>query len=110
IISTSLHPGIIKTELQRHMSLGGTGRSLLNALLSPTPYGALTQLYAGTAPEGAQLSGKVRFLRLTNWDDAFDVSQHLIPWARVDKARADTLDEEAGRKLWSWLEEQVKLN
>ncbi|KAG8679521.1 hypothetical protein FRC09_018920 [Ceratobasidium sp. 395] len=75
------------------MSLSGTGRSLLNALLSPTPHGALTQLYAGTAPEGAQLSGK-----------------HLIPWARVDKARADTLDEEAGRKLWSWLEEQVKLN
>ncbi|KAG9097256.1 hypothetical protein FRC07_010815, partial [Ceratobasidium sp. 392] len=82
IISMSLHPGIIRTELQRHMALGGIGEALLNLLLRPAPYGALTQLYAGTTPQGAELSGK-----------------HLIPWTQVYKARADTEDEEAGRKL-----------
>jgi hypothetical protein len=29
-------------------------------LLWPAPYGALSQLYAGTTPEGAKLSGKAR--------------------------------------------------
>ncbi|KAG8747712.1 hypothetical protein FRC10_011839 [Ceratobasidium sp. 414] len=62
IISTSLHPGGIKTELQRHLTLGSVAESLLNMLLWPAPYGALTQLYAGTSPEGAELSGKVGFL------------------------------------------------
>ncbi|KAG8697082.1 hypothetical protein FRC09_008082 [Ceratobasidium sp. 395] len=93
IISTSLHPGGIRTELQRHLTLGGAAEAVVDLLLWPAPYGALTQLYAGTTQEGADLSGK-----------------YLIPWARVDKARADTQDEEAGRNLWTWLEEQVKLS
>ncbi|KAG9077456.1 hypothetical protein FS749_010650 [Ceratobasidium sp. UAMH 11750] len=93
IISTSLHPGVIKTELQRYMTLGAVLQALVNPLFWPAPYGALTQLYAGTTPEGSKLSG-----------------QYLIPWARLSKSRADTRDEEAGRKLWAWLEEQVKLN
>ncbi|KAG8747717.1 hypothetical protein FRC10_011844 [Ceratobasidium sp. 414] len=101
VISTSLHPGGIKTELQRHLTLGSIAETLLlnavhafqNSLLWPAPYGALTQLYAGTTPEGNRFSG-----------------QYLIPWARHSKSRADTWDEEAGRKLWAWLEEQVKLN
>ncbi|KAG8694675.1 hypothetical protein FRC08_008323 [Ceratobasidium sp. 394] len=93
IISMSLHPGGIKTELQRHLTLGGISEAIVNMLLWPAPYGALTSLYAGTSPEGAELAG-----------------QYLIPWARVFKARSDTQDEEAGRKLWTWLEEQVKLN
>ncbi len=29
-------------------------------MLYPTPFGALTQLYAGTAPEAAEHNGKVR--------------------------------------------------
>ncbi|KAG9122607.1 hypothetical protein FRC07_000945 [Ceratobasidium sp. 392] len=93
IISMSLHPGGIKTELQRHLTLGGIAQALLNSILWPAPYGALTQLYAGTSPEGDTLSG-----------------QYLIPWARLSKSRTDTRDEEAGRRLWAWLEKQVKLN
>ncbi|KAG8747716.1 hypothetical protein FRC10_011843 [Ceratobasidium sp. 414] len=76
-------------------------QSKWNMLLWPAPYGALTQLYAGTAPEGAELSGKA-ILTV--------VAQYLIPWARIFKARPDTQDEEAGQRLWAWLEEQVKLN
>ncbi|KAG8743396.1 hypothetical protein FRC10_012122 [Ceratobasidium sp. 414] len=63
IISTSLHPGSIQTELQRHLTFGWIKQALL----------------------------------------------YLIPWARLSDPRADTQDEEAARKLWTWLE-QVKLN
>ncbi|KAF8601549.1 NAD-binding protein [Ceratobasidium sp. AG-I] len=93
IISTSLHPGLIKTELQRHLTLGGIGEALFNVFLRPTSYGALTQLYAGTTSEGLAFSGK-----------------YLIPWARLSKPRADTKDEAIAKKLWEWLEEQVKKN
>ena len=53
--------------------------------------GALTQLYAGTAPEAVDLNG-----------------QYLIPWARIGKAHPGTLNPELGEKLWTWLEEQTK--
>ncbi|QRV81922.1 short chain dehydrogenase [Ceratobasidium sp. AG-Ba] len=93
VVSMSLHPGVIRTELQRHMSVGKVTETLFGGMLSPVSLGVLTPLYAGTAPEGAKLSG-----------------QYLIPWCRLDEPRADTRDEELGRKLWEWLEEQTKLN
>lgn len=93
IISTSLHPGGIRTDLARHMTMGSVGTALMNATLWPTPYGTISQLYAGTTPEGLELSGK-----------------YLTSWARVSEPRADTKDEAAATKLWTWLEEQVKLN
>lgn len=93
IISSSLHPGAIRTELQRHSPLSGVAKLLLDWVFWPAPYGALTQLYAGTTPEGLELSGK-----------------YLSPFARLSKSRADTQDEDAGKRLWAWLEEQVKLN
>ncbi|KAI8995252.1 NAD-P-binding protein [Trametes punicea] len=89
IVSVSLHPGNLKTELQRYSSKIGV--MLTRCLLYPAPMGALTQLYAGTTPEGAKLGGK-----------------YLIPWARVGRAKKETDDPELGRKLWEWLENEVK--
>ncbi|KAJ6585086.1 NAD-P-binding protein [Mycena capillaripes] len=89
IVSVSLNPGNLKTELQRH--LGGFVRAILNTTLYPVPYGALTQLWAGTTEEGKSLGGK-----------------YLIPWAREGKANPAGLDPEAGKALWTWLEEQVE--
>ena len=57
----------------------------------PIEYGGLTQLYAGTAPEAAEFNGK-----------------YLAPWARIGSPTASTQEEEAGRKLWEWLDAQVK--
>ncbi|KAG9097178.1 hypothetical protein FS749_006886 [Ceratobasidium sp. UAMH 11750] len=91
IISTSLHPGSIRNEW--HNSLTGIWKWVVDMWVKPTSWGALTQLYAGTAPEGAGFSGK-----------------YLIPWGRVSTPRPGVLDEEAGRKLWTWLEEQAKLH
>ncbi|TFK94492.1 NAD(P)-binding protein [Polyporus arcularius HHB13444] len=89
IVSVSLYPGNLKTDLQRHISK--IEAALTKFTLYPAPMGALTQLYAGTMPEGANLGG-----------------QYLIPWARVGKAKKDTADPDAGRKLWEWLENATR--
>jgi len=90
IVSTSLNPGNLRTDLQRH--LDPVSGFLLGLILHPAPYGALTQLWAGTSPEGAQLNGK-----------------YLIPWARVGQTRSKARDRKLGEKLWNWLEEETKL-
>jgi hypothetical protein len=52
-------PGIIRSELQRYY--GPVKNWVLhNFLLWDTPYGAMTPLYAGTAPEGKDFNGMVR--------------------------------------------------
>lgn len=88
IVSTSLTPGVIKTDLQRH--LHGIQAFVVDRTASPVSKGVLTQLYAGTHPEGANLNG-----------------EYLMPYARVS-SRPETLDEETEKRLWDWLEEQVK--
>ncbi|TFK84293.1 NAD(P)-binding protein [Polyporus arcularius HHB13444] len=90
IISISVNPGNIRSELQRHMPK--IARMILNAiLLFPTPYGALTQLFAGTMPEALNYNG-----------------EFLIPWARLGKCRPEAYDDELGERLWKWLEDEVK--
>ncbi|KIJ61747.1 hypothetical protein HYDPIDRAFT_159026 [Hydnomerulius pinastri MD-312] len=88
IISTSLNPGAIRTEVARHH--GAFVKWIATKMFCDVSYGALTQLYAGTSPEGSQLGGK-----------------YLVPWARLGEPRADTQDEQLGKELWAWLEEQV---
>ncbi|KAI0671229.1 NAD-P-binding protein [Trametes maxima] len=90
IIAISVNPGNIETELQRHMP--AVARKILNAvMLYPTPQGALTQLYAATAPEALNHNGGF-----------------MIPWARPGKCKAEAYDNNVGTKLWGWLDEQVK--
>ncbi|TFY80286.1 hypothetical protein EWM64_g3722 [Hericium alpestre] len=89
IVSISVNPGNLQTELQRHLT--GLRKFLIDRILYPAPHGALTQLWGGTAPETADYNGKF-----------------LIPWARLGKANPATEDPKAGEKLWNWLEEQVK--
>ncbi|OAX35985.1 NAD(P)-binding protein [Rhizopogon vinicolor AM-OR11-026] len=89
IVSTALHPGIIKTGLFRYES--SWHQAISNWIYRDVSYGALTQLYAGTTTEGATLNGK-----------------YLVPWARVGNALAHTQDPQKGKELWTWLEEQVK--
>ncbi|KAJ7197769.1 hypothetical protein GGX14DRAFT_526004 [Mycena pura] len=88
IVSVALNPGNIRTDIQRH--IGGVVCEIMKNMLYPAPYGALTQLWAGTTDEGKRLGGK-----------------YLIPWARVGEANAAALDEAAARALWTWCEEQV---
>ncbi|KAH9960661.1 NAD(P)-binding protein [Russula dissimulans] len=89
IVSISLHPGNITTDLARNAGLlvQTFGRLVTYAL----PYGAITSLYAGTAPAAGELNGK-----------------YLTAWARVTLPHKKALDLELENKLWEWCEEQVK--
>jgi len=86
IVSVSLNPGNIQSDLQRHIT--SFQSFLLSYFLFSPSFGALSQLWAGTSSEGAQLNGK-----------------YLIPWARVGEATPAANDS---AELWTWLEEQVK--
>ncbi|TBU26107.1 NAD(P)-binding protein [Dichomitus squalens] len=90
IISISVNPGNIQTDLQRHFPT--VARVILNAvLLKPVQYGALTQLFAGTMPEALKYNG-----------------EFLIPWARLGKAHPECYNDEVGERLWSWLQGEVQ--
>jgi len=88
IVSTSLHPGTIRTGLGRH--LPGWGQVVLNWFTYPVSYGALTQLYCATAASAADANGKF-----------------FIPWARLGKPNKAALDPQLGERLWSWLETET---
>ncbi|KAI0644742.1 NAD-P-binding protein [Trametes meyenii] len=89
LISVSLHPGNLKTDVQRHVS--SIEKVLSAPLLHSASMGALTQLWAGTSVDGLALGG-----------------EYLIPWARLGTAREETQNVRLGQKLWAWMEEQVR--
>ncbi|KAF9233122.1 hypothetical protein BU15DRAFT_66850 [Melanogaster broomeanus] len=68
-------------------------------------YGAITQLYAATVPDGASLNGKAEPYSIFFHRDV--VHQYLIPWARIGTPHPDTQDAQLDKELWTWLEEQV---
>ncbi|KAK1221968.1 short-chain alcohol dehydrogenase [Marasmius sp. AFHP31] len=90
IVSTAVNPGNIRSDLQRHW--GGIQTWIVDRLLLyPTPYGALTQLYAGTSEHADEFDG-----------------QYFVPWARKAEPNPTSEDPAQGKRLWEWLEEQVK--
>jgi len=89
IVSISLHPGTIQSDLTR--SAGSMVQLLGRLLLYSVSYGAITSLYAGTAPAAGELNGKF-----------------LTAWARRTLPHKDALNPELEKKLWEWCEEQVK--
>ncbi|TFK40535.1 hypothetical protein BDQ12DRAFT_647563 [Crucibulum laeve] len=91
IVSTSVNPGNLKTDLNRHINNFFEAFLLRFLQLYPADMGALTQLWAGTSHEGVGLGGK-----------------YLIPWAKIGVPREESLDPQLGKDLWTWLEEQVE--
>ncbi|KAF9072376.1 NAD(P)-binding protein [Rhodocollybia butyracea] len=92
IVSISLHPGSVRSELQRY------GPRLLMefirwAVFYPVELGSLTPLYAATAPECAEYNG-----------------EYLSPWARHDTREPDSgaRNPVLAKELWQYMEEQVK--
>ncbi|KAF5337982.1 hypothetical protein D9758_014324 [Tetrapyrgos nigripes] len=89
IVSTSLHPGLLSTDLQK--TFPKPLKMVMDAFLfHPAEMGALTQLWGGTSIEGAELNGK-----------------YFTAWARMGKASAASDDVEECKKMWKWLDEQV---
>ncbi|KAL0581533.1 short-chain alcohol dehydrogenase [Marasmius crinis-equi] len=91
IVSSAVNPGNIQSDLQRHLT--GFKDWALSKILHPTPYGALTQLYAGTSEHADEFDGG-----------------YFVPWARRAEPNPTTKDPGEGKKLWEWLEAQVKAN
>ncbi|KAJ7645249.1 NAD-binding protein [Mycena polygramma] len=87
VVSVACNPGNLKSGLQRH--LVGFTKWAVESTLYPTPYGALTQLWAGTTDAGASFGGK-----------------YLIPWARI--GANPSINSASEKALWTWLEEQVE--
>ena len=56
-MSTSLHPGTINTDLSRYA--GSLLQRFGRLVTFDVSYGAITSLYAGTAPDASSLNGKV---------------------------------------------------
>ncbi|KAG9199882.1 hypothetical protein G6514_007782 [Epicoccum nigrum] len=94
VVSVSLNPGNLNSELKRHSGLVGEVFAWL--FTYPAVNGAYTELFAGLAPEVARL-------KENEW---------VIPFGRVSTLRSDLA--EAGREggkaaqFWDWSEEQVK--
>ncbi|KAL0581720.1 short-chain alcohol dehydrogenase [Marasmius crinis-equi] len=91
IVSSAVNPGLIQSELQRHLT--GFRAWATSKMLQPLPYGALTQLYAGTSEQGDEFDGA-----------------YFVPWARKGTPNPSSQDPAEGKKLWEWLEAQVKAN
>ncbi|KDR82921.1 hypothetical protein GALMADRAFT_859122 [Galerina marginata CBS 339.88] len=89
IVSVALNPGNLHSDLQRHLSK--LELTILNTILFPTSFGALSGLWAGTSAAGAYLNGK-----------------YVVPWARVSSPRASAQSAKVGEKLWNWMEEQIE--
>lgn len=91
IISLTLNPGNIQSDLQR--SLGSIVRWLMNTLLLyPTPQGAITQLFGATSPS----------ITIEN------TGAFLVPWARIDvPARREVNDLEFRAKVIAVIEKQI---
>ncbi|KAJ7735097.1 NAD(P)-binding protein [Mycena maculata] len=89
LVSCAVHPGGIKTELQRHSA--GWMQVLTNALLYPAPMGAYTQLWGATIATPAQITG-----------------QYLVPWGKIGKADKRTSNTKVEDAVIAYLQEQVK--
>ncbi|KAL0955504.1 hypothetical protein HGRIS_001742 [Hohenbuehelia grisea] len=90
IVSISLHPGTINSELPRYMPGYSVLGKLAPLLLHDSAHGALTQLFVGTTPDAAEYNGK-----------------YFVPWARLGNPHPTTQDPEVAQRLWAWLEKEV---
>jgi retinol dehydrogenase-12 len=61
----SLHPGLVKTDLTRYT--GFLAQRVGRMLSYDVSYGAITSLYAGTAPAAGELNGKVGTAYICLW-------------------------------------------
>ena len=87
VISSSICPGYLDTELQRH--LNPVERAVLSWLLSPRRYGAYTELYAALSP------------------DVKD-GTHAISFGNPAHIREDLKSDAIGDRLWAYLDKETE--
>lgn len=89
IYCNAIHPGVVKTDLARHMedSYGSTVVGIMKKFLTSVEDGALTQLYASTC---AETQGK-----------------YYVPTAKMKDTSGPKITKEMQGKLWQISEEMV---
>lgn len=89
--ANALHPGVIKTNLARHMNpIAGLAMAISTPLVLKTiPQGAATQTYVAVHPDAAKYSGE------------------YFSHSNVIKPEAKALDTELAKTLWDKTEEIV---
>ncbi|KAJ8101964.1 hypothetical protein POJ06DRAFT_207434 [Lipomyces tetrasporus] len=94
IVSLSLNPGFLRTNLQRNFGLI-LRKTVLRLMLFPARLGALTELYAGFASE---LTAKKGFV-------------YIIPWGRIGplnkRVRLGLEEHGTSQKLWAILAKET---
>jgi WW domain-containing oxidoreductase len=90
-VANAVHPGVIATNLDRHMNpLVGVGLALVRPLALKTPaQGAATEVWAAVHPDAAGLSGE------------------YLSHCNVSKARRTALDEPLAEQLWTKTEQII---
>ncbi|KAF9235427.1 hypothetical protein BU15DRAFT_78012 [Melanogaster broomeanus] len=117
IVSTSLNPGGIRTELQRRVGSWGVPSwyifarhvNFTSSIISHTFFPVELDTIWRNQP--ALYRDSARW-RVSEWEgkprssqaDTDVISSIVIPWARVGKPRADAQDPLLGKELWTWLE------
>ncbi|KAK7053522.1 short-chain dehydrogenase/reductase family protein [Favolaschia claudopus] len=89
LVSCSLHPGAIKTELTRHTA--SWFQRISSFFFYPAPMGAYTQLWGATVATPAQITG-----------------QYLVPWGKVGKPDKRTSNTKLESEVVAYIKEQIK--
>ncbi|KAI8368384.1 hypothetical protein EDC96DRAFT_607352 [Choanephora cucurbitarum] len=88
------HPGVVRTELYRHLGgVQGFFTSAFNLLMTSPEDGALTQLYLATSPEVEQKDVK---------------GSYYVPFADQAKPYGVAASENAPSELWEFTEKLLK--
>lgn len=100
LISFSLHPGALKTNLQRHAP--GLYNAIFSLLRYPQHFGGLTELIAG-------LNEEVVDTRLL--EDGGKNGAYILPWGRFGDGAAHVFEglakRKTGERLWDACEEML---
>ncbi|KAG0653118.1 Short-chain dehydrogenase reductase [Hyphodiscus hymeniophilus] len=99
IVSVSLNPGNLKTDLQRHVP--GWQLMMFNLLLYTPIHGAYTELFAGLSPE---VTPDKNGAWIVPWGRFMPVRKDLVASSKT-KAEGGT---GTAADFWEWTEEQVK--
>ncbi|KAI8883969.1 NAD(P)-binding protein [Backusella circina FSU 941] len=91
IYPNAIHPGIVRSELGRHIADPSTAfTNIISTLIAcTTEDGALNQLYAATSPEIEEKKYK---------------GQYFVPYAAIGKPSGVANSENAPKELWEFTE------
>ncbi|KAL4941658.1 hypothetical protein BDV06DRAFT_212502 [Aspergillus oleicola] len=97
-LSLSVHPGLMKTELQRHQpALFGL---IMRIMFKPPRYGAYTELFAALSP---QVTAKNNGAYILPWGRFGTIPDHIAEGMRPTSNGGTGLQE----RFWDWCEKET---